>query len=355
MGQDNRILILDLLEVLQKHSNEHNRLTQQEIISILQQDFGYETLQRKTVKNNLEKLKQYTNLVDAESIAERSVVNKATGKKQEVEVYSNFFYKHPFQESEMRLMIDGILFSKHMTASMKKGLIDKLERLASKHFNSRKNHILSDDGIGLQDEQLFENISKLDEAISISKKISFTYNRYSVNARYELMFEPEKSRDGQLRTYVVNPYQMAATNGRYYLICNNDRFDNLSYYRIDRISNITIQSAERKSVKKLDGFEQGLLMQKHMKEHIYLFSGELIKASIRFQKKLMTEFVDWFGVEGIYLSKQTQDEITATVSVNRNALRKWAIQYGLYFRVIEPEELVQDIKADIENIRQNYE
>ena len=63
MGQDNRILILDLLKVLQKYSNEQNRLTQQEIISILQQDFGYETLQRKTVKNNLEKLKQYTKLM----------------------------------------------------------------------------------------------------------------------------------------------------------------------------------------------------------------------------------------------------------------------------------------------------
>lgn len=68
----------------------------------------------------------------------------------------------------------------------------------------------------------------------------------------------------------------------------------------------------------------------------------------------MTEFVDWFG-EDAYFSNQTSDEITATIEINNNALRKWALQYGLHFRVIEPAELVQSIKEDIEQVRRNYE
>lgn len=353
MGRDERILILDILAVLQKYSNEQHRLTQQEIIMILQRDFHYETLQRKTVKNNLEKLMYASDFIDADE-REREIKNKVTGETETVTVHSNFYYKHPFQESELRLIIDGILFSKYMTSSRKMALIEKLQGLTSKHFNPRKNNMLAEDSVRLRDEQLFTNISKIDEAINTSKKVEFTYNRYSVNARYELSFEPEKNRDGQPRKYVINPYQMVATNDRYYLICNNDSFDNLSYYRIDRISNIKVLDTERKSIKQIEGLNQGLFIQEHMKQHIYLFSGELIKASIRFQKKRMTEFVDWFGVDGIYFSQQTEDEITATVSVNRNALRKWALQYGLYFRVVAPEEVVQEIVADIELVRQQY-
>ncbi|MEG0259384.1 MAG: WYL domain-containing protein [Lysinibacillus sp.] len=354
MAQDNNILLLDLLTLLQKYSNSKNRLSQKEIIEILEQRFHYKNVSRKTVKNNLEKLRRYTDNIDAKR-TERSFINKETGEKEEFDVYTDYYYQHPFTESELRLVIDGILFSKHMTKTMKTELIDKLEKMMGNHYKKRKNHILADDGIGLDDSQLFENINHLDKAISTMRKVTFTYNRYVVNAVGKISFEPERSKDGQIRKYVMNPYQMVATNGRYYLICNNDRYNNMSYYRIDRISDVIIEPVERKPIKKIDGYEQGLLMQEHMKQHIYLFSGELIRASIRFQKKLLTEFIDWFGKEHITFSNQTEDEITATIQVNYNALRKWALQYGLYFRVIEPAQLVDDIKEDIKQVRKNYE
>ena len=47
------------------------------------------------------------------------------------------------------------------------------------------------------------------------------------------------SSSGEVRKYIVNPYQMAATNGRYYLIANYDRYTNISHYRVDKISEMS--------------------------------------------------------------------------------------------------------------------
>lgn len=351
LAKDDKILVIDLLTRLQKHTNENNPMTLKEIQDTFED--GY-VVNRKTLKRNLENLKANTPFVGSKNKGTRMIKNKKTGEYEEVEVNSIYYYKQPFEESELRLIIDGILFSKYMTNEMKRDLISRLAKLNFKDFESYKDSIEAEDGKSKVKKLLYKNISKIDEAIKDSKKISFAYNRYSVDQLYHLKEEPEKRSDGTIKEYLVNPYQMIASNGRYYLICNHDRYNNMSYYRIDRISNINIEEADCKPLKKIEGYENGLEITKLIKKNMYLFSGDLIKASIRFNKKLMTEFVDWFG-EDAYFSNQTSDEITATIEINNNALRKWALQYGLYFRVIEPAELVQSIKEDIEQVRRNYE
>ena len=43
-----------------------------------------------------------------------------------------------------------------------------------------------------------------------------------------------------MREYVINPYHMAAREGKYYLICNYNKYDDVTNYRIDRICDIEI-------------------------------------------------------------------------------------------------------------------
>ena len=47
---------------------------------------------------------------------------------------------------------------------------------------------------------------------------------------HKLLYTPEP--------YTVNPYQLAVHNGWYYLIGNHDAHDNISHYRVDRITAI---------------------------------------------------------------------------------------------------------------------
>src|SRR5690625_2359570 len=135
--------MLDLLKVLQKHSDENHRIKQQDIINLLEKEYGYEDLhkRRRRIKNNMEKLIRYSERDDANEILYNTSIrytkNKETGKKDPVDVYSDFGFVHDFTHGELRLIIDSILFSKQIPSSQQEELIRKLEGLSSKHFNSR--------------------------------------------------------------------------------------------------------------------------------------------------------------------------------------------------------------------------
>lgn len=353
-----KILILDLLKILHKHTDETNRITQNEIIEILEKDYDT-SVKRKTVKNNMEKLIRYSEREDANEILYSTKIrkrkNKDTDKEEISEVFSDFGFVHDFSKGELRLIIDSILFSKQIPNNQREELIGKLENLSSKHFNSRMNHIRSLPNNGLKNNDLFYNIEILDEAISKSKQVSFQYTRYDVDKKSRLVLKPQTNQDGIEREYIINPYQMIAANGRYYLVCNNDRYDNISHYRVDRITNIKLLQENRKPMRDIKGLEQGLNLPKHIGEHIYMFTGESTSVRLRFHKHFLNEFIDWFGTDDISFSDQTEEEVTANVRVNRIALRKWALQYALHVRVLSPESLVAEIKNDIDKARENYQ
>ena len=79
--------------------------------------------------------------------------------------------------------------------------------------------------------QINRFIEMIDDAISEGKKVAFLYNTYGIDKQ----LHPRKD-----TKYIVNPYQMVANEGKYYLICNYDKYDNLSNYRIDRMTEIEI-------------------------------------------------------------------------------------------------------------------
>lgn len=278
-------------------------------------------------------------------------------KDEETEYYTDFSYRHQFSEEDLYLLIDSILFSRQIKNKDHEIIIKKLESLSSKYFNSRMNRIRAMSRPELVNDDLFNNIKKLDQVMRESKKVSFKYNEYIINERSELELRPRVERDGKERIYIINPYEMVATNGRYYLICNYDSYSNLSNYRIDRITNIKVilLSESRKPIDKLKGVSSRFNLSDYMDEHIYMFQGKVERVKLRLKKQAMTDFIDWFGTEGIHFSKQTRDEVTVRVKVNREAMRKWAMQYGQYVTVLSLSQLVKDIKGDLAEIVRHYE
>src|SRR5690625_2618242 len=147
LNQGERLLLIDLLKVLHKHTDENHRIKQNEIINILEKEYGYENLysRRKTVKNNMEKILEYSKCSDANEVLykqrDRKVKDKKTGKEKRYKEFSDFGYVHDFTHAELRLVIDSILFSKQIPSNQRESLIEKLESLSSKHFDSRMDHL----------------------------------------------------------------------------------------------------------------------------------------------------------------------------------------------------------------------
>ena len=346
--QPKKQLILNVLDILKKYTDEDHRLSQKEIVDILRVEYDM-SADRKSVRRNILDLIELGYEIEY-SEAIRMVPNKATGELEESYIWSDFYLVRDFADSELRLLIDSLLFSKHIPYSRCKELIGKLEGLSNRYFRSKVKHIRTMPDSSLDSRQLFYTIDVLDEAISRERQVSFCYNRYGTDKK----LHAEKDANGKVREYIINPYQIAATNGRYYLIANYDKYENVSHYRLDRITDIKILQSEVKPIKQVKGLENGFSLPKHMAEHVYMFSGDSIPVVFKAKKYIVGDVLDWFG-KNVEFSDETEDEITVRVTVNEKAMRRWALQYALHTKIISPESLMEQIKEDLKRATENYD
>ena len=175
-------------------------------------------------------------------------------------------------------------------------------------------------------------------------QVRFIYN--DVGA--DLKLHPKR-----LEPYVVNPYQIVANNGRFYLIGNYDKYDNVAYFRVDKITDVQLLEEKVKPMNKVSGLEKGLNLPKHMAEHIYMFSGESIPVKIKTTSDMIGQLVDWFGME-IKILEKMNDSIVVRFDCNFSAMRYWALQYGPYVEVLSPKELREQLKEDICKMADKY-
>ena len=277
------------------------------------------------------------------------VPNPKTGVPEESYLWSDFYLVRDFTDAELRLLIDSLLFSKHIPYSQCKELVEKLEGLSNVYFRSRVKHIRTMPDTAPQNRQLFYTIEVLDEAISMGRKVSFRYTPFGPDKQRR----PRTDEAGKPMEYTVSPYQMAAANGRYYLICCTDPYDNVSHYRLDRIADIRMTDEPARPARTLQGLEHGVDLPKHMAEHVYMFAGPSQPVTFRMKKYLLDDVIDWFGTE-IAFSDESEDEVTARITVNLAAMRRWAVQYSPHTRILSPESLVKEVTQDLCTAAKNY-
>ena len=346
-AQPKKMLIINILDILRRYSDAEHRLSQKDIIDILRNEYDMQ-VERKAIRRNILSLMECGYEIEySESV--RMVPNRVTGEPEESYIWSDFYLVRDFTDAELRLLIDSLLFSKHVPYSQCRELVEKLEGLSNRYFQSRVRHIRTMPDIAPQNRQLFYTIEVLDEAISRGKKVLFQYTSFGLDKERH----PRKNEDGSVKEYVVSPYQMAAVNGRYYLIGCTDPHDNVSHYRLDRITDIHLLDDRARAAETVQGLEHGVNLPQHMAEHIYMFSGKSETVTFRMKTYLINDVIDWFGTDVAFYD-EAADEVTARVRVNLQAMRRWALQYGPHVRILSPESLVADIKHDIALTEENY-
>lgn len=330
-----KMVVINILDILKKYSDMDHRLTQAQIMDILKKEY-YMDVDRRTVKRNL------MNLLDFDFGIDYTEILKKNEKGEDVPICTDWYITRDFDDSELRLLIDSVLFSKHIPRTQCRKLIEKLKGLSNIYFDKKVGHICGLPENSPENKELFYTIDILDEAISKGKKVSFVYNAYGADKK----LHPKRERE-----YIINPYQMVATNGRYYLICNYDKYDTLSNYRIDRITGIKILDEKRKPVKELQ--EGEINLPKHMAEHLYMFAGESIRAKFKAKNYIIDQVIDWFGTEP-RMTEINDEECVIEVNVNKEAFFCWAMQYGLHIEVLEPLDMRNRIADAAKQLSEKY-
>lgn len=331
--QSKKLVLFNILDILRKYTDQDHRLSQREIQDILENEYEM-IVDRKTIKTSLMNLEEFGyELEYSESI--RPVKNRITGEIEESTIYSDFYLLRDFEEGELRLIIDSLLFSRHMSYTQCKSLVEKLEKLSNVYFKSRIKHIATMPHDRTNSQQLFYTIDLLDEAISHNKKVQFKYMEYNT----DMTQTAKKNAAGEDRVYVVSPYQMAAKEGKYYLICNYDYYEDISNYRIDRILDAEILDEPAKPFEKLRGSNgQRLDLAKYMSEHVYMYSSDTIRVKMRIVKPMITDIIDMFGASVRFMD-QDDSHVVVSVSANEMAVVQFAKNFAPDVTVLAPESV----------------
>lgn len=350
--QPKKMLILNILDILKRYTDEEHRLSQKQIADILEREYSMRA-DRKSIRRNL------LNLMDCgydieytETVRMVPVTNPKTGQTTQEESYlwSDFYLKRDFTAGELRLLIDSLLFSGHIPHNQCKDLIGKLEGLSNVYFRSRVKHIARMPQDVEHNKQLFYTIELLDEAISKHRKVSFQYTEYGTDKKVHVRKRP----DGSAREYVISPYQMAAREGKYYLICNHDKYDDISNYRLDRILNLRILDEAAKPFSQLKWANgDSLDLTTYMRQHPYMYSSENIHASLRITKSMVSDVIDLFGHQ-VDFHEETDSHVTMTVYANEMAIEHFAKTYSPDVTILKPLPLAQRVVTSLEQALSNY-
>lgn len=327
--QPKKLLILNILDILWKDSDQDHRLTQREIGEILRTRYGM-AADRKAIKRNLMDLAEF-----GFDIEYREVPRGGAGEEEENTILTDFYLVRPFTEGELRLLIDGLLFSRHLPHRQCRELVEKLEGLSSRYFRSRVRHIARMSGEQEDNQQLFLNIELLDEAIEKRKKAAFRYLEYGTDKKAHYRTRS----DGSVREYVVSPYQMAARDGNYYLVCRREGYGGLANYRLDRICDLKVLEETAQpftSPEERDGYP--LDLSAYMREHIYMYAGGSCHAKLWVSRPLISSVIDLFGKDVVF-SREDAEGVVVSVYANEMSIEQFAKSYAPNAAVLEPPEL----------------
>lgn len=163
--QQKKLLIMNILDIFKKYTDENHRLIQKEIVEILDNEYDMKT-DRKSVKRNLMNLIEFG--YDIEYSEYLRVYKNKQGKEIESLILSDFYLNRDFSDGELKLLIDSLMFSKYIPYAICMELVEKLEGLSNIYFRPRVKHISTFTDNSVDNKQLFYTIYVLDEANEMS-------------------------------------------------------------------------------------------------------------------------------------------------------------------------------------------
>ncbi|MCF0138239.1 MAG: WYL domain-containing protein, partial [Oscillospiraceae bacterium] len=299
-------------------------LTQAQISKYLEKEYGI-SIERRAISSNLSLLKE-------SGVSIRSTHN------------GNYLDERDFEDSELRLLIDGVLCSRHITASHSKALIEKICGLSNKYFKAHVKHVYSvNDWNKTDNQELFLNIELVDTAIEKGVRLAFDYNKTGADKRLH-----------KTAAHDVSPYQLTLHNQRYYLMARNERWGDVAYYRLDRITNMELSDERATPIKTLPGYENGIDYKRISTALPYMYSDEPEHITMLVSEDIVDQVIDWFGKD-IHISRDTADDkYLVTVLASPNAMEHWALQYLRYVEIQSPESMRQRIKDALDEGGEKY-
>lgn len=319
-----KLALLRILQIFEKYSDFDHRLTQEEIAEHLDKDYGI-AIERKAIGRNISLLKE-------------------AGFEIESDRSGSYLAIREFEDSELKLLIDGVLCSRHINPKQSADLIEKLCRQSNKYFRSHvKNIHTVKDWNKTENSALFFNIEMVDTAIEQGKMLQYDYNKYGADKQlHKSSFQR------------VTPYQLILHNQRYYLMGYSSYWGNMVFHRLDRLSNMRLYDKPAHPLRQIPGYESGIDYKKLSSTMPYMYTDEPERIEFVTQPSIVDQVIDWFGKDIAVRKTEDENKVIVSLWASPNAMEHWALQYLNYVEITAPASLRDRIKTSLTNGMEKY-
>lgn len=390
--------ILDILKILQEETDECTTITQPEILELMEKH--EHPCSARTLTDYLKVMMKELNpeeddgYVDIRyTMADYKIIAKGLeakiqardlglveeGKKK-LQLRS-LRYNQLFSFEELNQIVEAVLFLKSIDPAEKEKLICKLQTLSSVNYPKYSPFITQTTGKISKSFASFYEDSRVDEAAvhqnlkliraaieadhGSGRKIAFNFNTYNE----EKQLVPKKNSKGEDMVYVASPYHVILYNGKFYMIGNVDPFDNVSFYRVDLMTNITDRTKRsplnngefvperRKPKRQIKGMPlewTDETASKFQTEHMYMYYGKPCTIRLKIDKHRYTLLHDYFGNRYKFIGHVDDCRDEVEVVCVPKAMEAWAMQCSDFIEVLSPDELRTAIKEKCQRLAERY-
>ena len=328
--QNSKLKLLVLADIFEKQTDEEHTLTANELCEKLQNE-GIPA-ERKSIYKDIDVLREFG-----------YDIIKSTAKTNP----GYFLGERKFQEAEIRLISDAVQAANFISPNKTAELVNKFESFLSKN-NAKILHsqVYVEKRPKTANERIYYTISELDKAINKNLKVSILYQKRKITDEFKTATEE--------KTHKVSPYALIWSNDNYYLICNNEKYDNLMHVRIDRIKSVTVTDEKARHFSEVSNYTNKFDSADYANKSFNMFSGEPKPIQLICNNDLLDVMLDRFG-KSVKIQKNDENSfILRTNAAVSEGLIAWILQFGARVKVKSPNDLIYEIRKAIDELVEAY-
>ena len=264
-----KLKLLYIIDLLKEYTDEAHPMTADEIVNALA--VRGIVCERKSIYRDIGVLTDY----GYDIVCSRS------------EPKGFFLAYRDFEVPEIGLLTDAVSAADFISAKKTAQLIEKLQKLISvpaAKINNRR--IFIDRRIKSGNEQTYLIIDELQRSLFEGRKIVIEYVRR--------VFEDDAVKKS-VKNFRVSPYALTWADDHYYLICNNEKYDNLMHLRVDRIVKVTVTDEPSRSFTEVSGYKTAFDVADYTARAFNMFGGERQTITLRCRNSALEQIIDRFG------------------------------------------------------------
>lgn len=332
MGSSNssKIRLLRLLEILtEKTDEDHPMETAQLLDELAKWDI---TAERKSIYRDMEALRSVG----------LDVIFTRTPK------CGYFLGERRLQVAEIRLLMDGVLSAGFITHKKSMELVNKLTGTISCYQAAElKNQLYIDHRNKQQNEEIYYTVDIVNRAIVRRKKICFSYNRRILDETGAIRWST--------RTFTVSPYALLWYDDRYYLIGNNEKYDNLMHLRVDRMRHVLMLKENCRSFEEVSAYRGHFDVADYAAKLSNAFGGTAMSVELVCEPELLETVLDRFGQE-IDIRRRPDHRFSFRVKMAvSDGLVKELLNFGTGIEVVSPKMLREKMQQTVSALYQMYQ